>query len=221
MQTTDMAYAAGVLDSDGYMGITRNRSIGMVSRLYRPRIVLKQVTPEAVELIDSLWPGHRRMTKSQSENGRPLYTWLRHSRAAGETLEDLLPYLRIKRAQAENIIEVCRILQESPAPSHEPIPEPEDDEPLVSLADAARELGISYQRAYSAIRSDAIPVVHKSRKGRPKGAPTTYTYLSCLHKWSERGRPRRPQWVTEELERCYQRAKNLNRVGRPRRTHES
>lgn len=212
MNATDISYAAGVIDSDGTIGIYKSASMGHRSEVYRPRITLKQVTPEAVDLLQELWPAHRTITAPQASSRRPLHTWTTHSRLAGLAATDLLPYLRIKRAQAENLIAACAVLAKSKARHPKPPPVVEG-EPLITLAEAAVLIGQDIDSAYRAVRRSTVPFVRLPKKGRPKHAPSIMIPVSYIETWRTRGRPGREDSVSNELESLYLRAKELNRVG--------
>ena len=195
-----MAYAAGVIDSDGYIGVKRN------PHSYAARMMVKQVQPQAVDLLYDLFGGWRSTMPPSAERGRHLLTWEVHSAAAGRVCVALLPYLRIKRAQAENAIEVCRINAE-PKRHRWDVPEVIEDEPMVTMAEASRRLGKSYAVVIQAVRHGNVPHV---RSG-PRKVLIPESYLPV---WAERRRsPRRHPDVTERLHACYLRAKELNRVG--------
>ena len=208
---TDLAYAAGVVDSDGYIGVHRNtyamRVRGDASQaIYQPRVAVKQVTPQALDLLHRLFGGHRYLNKPQSHGSRPLMGWAVHSAAAGVVCEALLPYLRIKRAQAENVIEVCRINNEGSRRRWE-FPAVADEEPMVTMAEAARRLGKSYGVVIQSVRHGNVPHV---RSG-PRKVLIPESYLPI---WAERGHsPRRTADVTARLEACFLQAKALNRGG--------
>lgn len=206
----DLAYAAGVVDSDGYIGIKRSDYAMRVrgdagQAVYMPRVVVKQVTPQAVELLHGMFGGHLLAAKPSAKKGRPLHSWHVHSRMAAQTCEALLPYLRIKRAQAENAIE-CGSLNAGANRRGWDLPDVRPDEPLVPLLEAARRAGRSADVAYQSAHLGNIPVV---RKGRRVFMPESY-----IETWANRGAaaPRRAD-LTARLDACFQRAKELNRVG--------
>jgi excisionase family DNA binding protein len=207
----NLAYAAGVVDSDGYIGVQRStyavRVRGDASQaVYVPRVQVKQVTPQAVDLLAELFGGYRFTGKPTARKGRLLLGWAVHSAAAGRVCEALLPYLRIKRTQAENAIEVCRINGER-ARRKFTLPEVIDGEPMVTMAEAARRLGKDYQIVIQAVRRGSVPHV---RSG-PRNVLIPESYLEV---WASRPHtPKRHPDVTARLEACYQRAKELNRVG--------
>lgn len=116
MTEAELAYCAGVIDSDGTIGVKRgNWSVGKdcTQPSYGERITVKQVTPEAVVLLYRLFGGAYRMEKASLANGRPLHTWQATHLSARAAAIALLPYLRIKRTQAENLIALRPLLAES------------------------------------------------------------------------------------------------------------
>lgn len=208
---TDLAYAAGVVDSDGYIGVHRNTYAQRVrgdatQAVYMPRVQVKQVTPQAVELLHELFGGHRYDEKATTAKGRPLLVWNVHSAMAARTCEALLPYLRIKRDQAINAIEVGH-LNASGARRRFVLPEVDPDEPMVTMAEAARRLGKSYEVVIQSVRKGNVPHV---RSG-PRRVLIPESYLPI---WASRANAaiRRPD-ITERLDACFVRTKELNRVG--------
>lgn len=206
---TDLAYAAGVIDSDGYIGVHRNTYAMRVrgdakQAVYAPRVGVKQVTPQALDLLHDLFNGHRYNGKPTG-NGRPLMVWQVHSAQAVRVCEALLPYLRIKREQALNAIAVGQ-LNASGDRRKFVIPEVDPNEPLLPLLEAARQAGRSPEVAYQSAHIGNIPCV---RKGRRVFVPESY-----VPTWRDRAASasRRPD-ITERLDALYERAKQLNRVG--------
>lgn len=206
----ELAYAAGVVDSDGSIGVHRN-SYAMRVRgdagqmVYMPRVTVKQVTPQAVDLLYGMFGGHRYAGKPTATRGRPLIAWNAHSAIAARACEAMLPFLRIKREQALNAIELGR-LNASPNRRGWDLPDVDPDEPLLPLLEAARLAGRSADVAYQSAHIGNIPIV---RRGRRVFVPESYVEI-----WATRGNaaPRR-QELTARMESCYLRARELNRVG--------
>ena len=103
------AYLAGAMDSDGSIGIRRSTYATRVTGdarhpVFSERIGLKQVTPEIPELLKATFGGSLMMQKPSAAKGRPLYYWEATNQVAADALVALLPYLRIKRRQAENVL---------------------------------------------------------------------------------------------------------------------
>ena len=100
--SSNFAYCAGVIDSDGYIGVHRNTYAMRVrgdagQAVYQPRVQVKQVEPAAIDLLHDLFGGHRYVGKPTAAKGRPLIVWGVHSAACAPVLEAVMPYLRIKR----------------------------------------------------------------------------------------------------------------------------
>lgn len=214
-QTSDLdplvlAYAAGVVDSDGYIGVHRSDYAKRVrgdagQAVYMPRVTVKQVTPQAIDLLHETFGGHRYEGKPTAARGRPLLVWSTHSALAVRVCEALLPHLRIKREQALNAVELGR-LNSGPNRRGWDLPVVDPDEPLLPLLEAARRAGRSPDVAYQSAHIGNIPVV---RNGRRVFVPESY-----IETWATRGNaaPRRAE-LTDAMEACFLRAKSLNRVG--------
>lgn len=103
------AYLAGAIDSDGSIGIRRSTYAVRVSGdsrqpTYSERVCLKQVTPEIPQLLKATFGGSLMVQRPSTTKGRPLHYWEATNAVAADALDALLPYLRIKRAQAENCL---------------------------------------------------------------------------------------------------------------------
>lgn len=207
--TETLAYLAGVIDSDGCINIQK-RKAGKWAANYQPRVMVKQVTPHAPELLHRTFGGSLWVHAPSAARGRPLHTWNIHSAAAGEALRALLPYLRIKPEQAKNAIALCAITARLGLRKF-PVPEVVDGEPLVSAVEAAARLGKSYEVVTQAIRQGTVPFVRGPRSG---SKPSLFIPESFLPIWANRGSsPTRDSAITVEMEAIYQRGKHLNRVG--------
>lgn len=68
---------------------------------------MKQVEPGAIDMLHEMFGGHRYAGKPTATKGRPLIVWAVHSAACAPVLWAILPYLRIKREQAMNALDVC------------------------------------------------------------------------------------------------------------------
>lgn len=200
---------AGVVDSDGYIGVHR-RKAGQWAANYQPRVQVKQVTPEAVDLFAAAFGGHRYDAKPSAAKGRPLMVWQAHSAAAGLVCEALLPHLRIKRRQAENVLTLCEVNSRL-GRRRFPVPEVVPGEPMLTIKEVCERTGRSYETVTQAIRQGTIPFERGPRSG---SKPSVFIPESFLPVWATRGTsPRRDPALTVELEACYDLARSLNRVG--------
>ena len=103
-------------------------------------------------------------------------------------------------------MEVCRINQSKQRHRYV-LPEIVPGEPMVTMAEAARRLGKDYYTVAQSVRLGNVPHV---RLG-PRKVQIPESYLPI---WADRpkGAARRPD-ITAQLETCFLRAKELNRVG--------
>lgn len=104
-----LAYLAGAMDSDGSIGIRRSTYAMRVTRdarqpVFSERIGLKQVTPQIPMLLKETFGGTLHLQGPSAVKGRPLYSWEATNKVAADALREMLPYLRVKREQAENAL---------------------------------------------------------------------------------------------------------------------
>ena len=112
----DLAYCAGVVDSDGSIGISKRTLLtlqGCAYCVYGEVVSVGQVEIEAINLLWTAFEGSIR--KSHKPPNREFYRWCVTNKKAEACLKLLLPYLRIKKAQAENCLQFRALLEESKA----------------------------------------------------------------------------------------------------------
>ena len=102
MELTKIAWAAGFMDGEGYIGITRclDRRTGRL--YYRVQVDVGQVHREPIALFQELFGGTigHRTNKKQG-----CWNWRKFGKEACEVIRILLPYLVVKRRQAELVLE--------------------------------------------------------------------------------------------------------------------
>jgi hypothetical protein len=106
----DLAYCAGVVDSDGCIRIFKRlvREKGKAPYLnYAELIQVGQVEPEAIELLKYVY-----LRKRKSKKHRDVYVWKVQQLAAYQCILKLRPYLRIKSEQADNCIQFREAFEE-------------------------------------------------------------------------------------------------------------
>ena len=107
---TDWAYIAGIIDSDGYVGLTRSKENRRTKNTYnyRPTITVTQAEPQAIMLLQSIGFGAFGINRQRNAKHRILFRWGVYSYTDVKLLiENVLPYLRIKRKQARLLLEYC------------------------------------------------------------------------------------------------------------------
>lgn len=161
------------MDSDGTIGVHINwykvrseKWKDSKQPTYQPRIAVKQLDPEAVELFVEVFGGHSYVDSgkaSQYGSGRPINVWQMHSRAAGVVLRTLRPHLRIKTRQCDLAIELCDLNASSKRHTFV-LPEIVEGEPLLPLLDAAERAGRSRAVAYQSVKLKNIPFVKQGQR---------------------------------------------------------
>jgi len=109
-----LAYAAGVIDSDGSIAIGLDKSAVRVRRvksdpIHRESVTLRQIEPQAVDLFHNAFGGSRFVYVSRVKRAQPLHCWKIGNSMASTFLAAIAPYLRIKRRQAELCVELRRL----------------------------------------------------------------------------------------------------------------
>lgn len=145
-----LAYLAGVIDSDGTIGVKKNTC---EPPTYSERIHIRQVQREAIDLLSTTFGGNIGTEDPHAKRGKSLFRWGLTDRKACQCLWKLLPYLRIKKSQAMNCLD------------------------LRELKRTSKIVRTAYGRGHM-------------------------------------GSSRRSQELSDQMEACYQKAKELNKVGR-------
>ena len=101
------AWLAGLLDGDGYLTILPRTTYSTL-RSFRATIMISMTTREPLDkavLVTKV--GRVLQQKTPTKTGKPIYTWRIEAQQAGEACKRLLPYLTLKKPQAELIILLC------------------------------------------------------------------------------------------------------------------
>jgi len=100
MKKTDLAYTAGIMDGEGSIGIARHKSKSC-KRGYALELNV-QVTSADEWLCQSLrFSFGGSLSHSVNSAGNPMWHWIIVARQAYAFLELIVPYLRLKRPEAE------------------------------------------------------------------------------------------------------------------------
>lgn len=109
MEDAFIPYAAGLLDGEGSVAITRTtpqhaNSTSPLPR-YRMHVIVHMVDAEVLYLLQARWGGTVNPHKPSGPRDRDSYQWNIQALKARQFLADLLPYLIIKRERAALAIE--------------------------------------------------------------------------------------------------------------------
>ena len=108
VQCVDLAYIAGLVDGEAYIGIKKSNSKlnGRVNPAYHERIQIRMVDEEAIRFLSETLGGNYYKEKPNCKGGRPLYCYQASDLKASTILESLLPYLKVKRNSAFVVLEL-------------------------------------------------------------------------------------------------------------------
>lgn len=93
MTEADLAYAAGLFEGEGSIGIFRNSHKNGIFL----RVMVSMTDPEPVAFMQAHFSGALGMERRNMPGRTPLHRWTACSRQAGAFLEAVLPYLRTER----------------------------------------------------------------------------------------------------------------------------
>jgi len=111
MKRTDIAYIAGLIDGEGYIGIKKTTiRKDCVNPSYHARIQIRMVDEQAIKFITETLGGNYYKEKPSSPKGRPLYWFQAANNSAEIILKTILPYLKVKKTSAETVLNF-RIIQ--------------------------------------------------------------------------------------------------------------
>lgn len=115
MKKTDLAYIAGLFDGEGCIGIYLNQSKRTVGGRklshYRLACVVALTDEFLIHLLQMHFGGEFYTCKKRKDTYRIAYRWSVYSKRALAFLEAVLPYLRIKKPQAEIAIEFQKTMR--------------------------------------------------------------------------------------------------------------
>jgi|TARA_Y100000310_G_scaffold217232_1_gene218293 hypothetical protein len=117
MTDTDLAYLAGLIDGEGYIGIKKikpYRCQGRTTPGYTPRIQVRMVDSPGIQFLAETLGGWTYTEKPSANNGRPLECFQASDRKAEAILKAVYPYLRIKKEQARTALVLARLKRRSP-----------------------------------------------------------------------------------------------------------
>lgn len=112
-----LSYLAGAIDADGTIGIKKStysmRVTGDSTRpTYSERVALRQVTRVVPELLRDTFGGTFYEHKGQGK-GKNLFSWQITDMKCAAAVRLLLPYLRIKKDQALNVLDLRKTKEQS------------------------------------------------------------------------------------------------------------
>ena len=100
-------YCAGIVDGEGYVAIKKTKyARHCPSPTYHERIQIRMINEEAINLFKEVFGGNYYYEKPHCKNGKPLYCYQASDLIAYKICKRLLPYLIIKKDNAERIMKL-------------------------------------------------------------------------------------------------------------------
>lgn len=115
MKKIDLAYCAGIMDGEGYIGIKKTKPYktqGRTTPGYHARIQVRMVDEPAIAALVGLFGGKTYREKPHANNGRPLHCWSISDAKAEATIRLVLPFLRVKVQQARIVLDLRKLQRE-------------------------------------------------------------------------------------------------------------
>ena len=122
------AYLAGAIDIDGRIFIRRARGYRRDREMayYSAVISLSDSDPVLPDLLQATFPARRLQYEAKNRSHRAWHMWEAVGESAQEPLIRLLPYLRIRRRQAELALSLITLMQYDKAGSARPLSEEQE-----------------------------------------------------------------------------------------------
>jgi hypothetical protein len=119
------AYLAGAIDIDGRILIARRlghrRTDGRQVPYYAATISLSESSPDVPDLLQATFPARRLHYDAKNRKQTAWHMWEAVNHTAREPVVRLLPYLRIKRRQAELALTLIDLIEREKAGSARPL----------------------------------------------------------------------------------------------------
>jgi hypothetical protein len=111
---TDWAYAAGIVDGEGCIAITRGFVVARDKYSYSVAVVVANREKEVLVWLKALWKGWVVEARPSAGRTRQAWNWRSPTGASAEPfLRGLRPWLRIKTDQCDNALAMIALLRRS------------------------------------------------------------------------------------------------------------
>jgi len=97
----ELAYAAGIIDGEGCIGISQPRNRGF----YSLNVEVAMTDPKPIKFFSDKFGGRFEIKKSKTSTGRTIYRWSLQSEKAQEFLRSISPFIVAKTEQVETALE--------------------------------------------------------------------------------------------------------------------
>ena len=165
----ELAYTAGVVDSDGCIGIKRSKASGGWQDSFQPNISVGQVAPgPAIDALHGWFGGNVHYEKLNYPGRRDMRRWMVTTAAAARVARLILPYSIVKPDQLQLIIELGELNAAGASERRFHFDPVGTDDELVSVIEFGELAGANPRSVEQAARQGSIPAVKRAVGGRTK-----------------------------------------------------
>ena len=104
-----LPYLAGITDAEGCFSINKLYRADTPSPIYQARLTIAMIDPEPLQLALKVLQQGSFNPRTMLKSGKPYYKYIAASKAAEVATQLLLPYLQVKKKQAELLLEFRRL----------------------------------------------------------------------------------------------------------------
>ena len=106
----ELAYCAGIIDGEGSVGVGGRSPKNPQS--FAIKVTVQMTTSQAVSLLHEVFGGRKFIPNRVTKTGKTIYAWSVYCSRAGRVLEQLVPYLRVKKTVAEDCIALTKFYKQ-------------------------------------------------------------------------------------------------------------
>lgn len=97
-------YLAGVTDGEGHIGIVKHKRKERLTPAYEPRLQVGNTSKNMLTIFLTNFGGRILLEKKLTRGGKEFYVWTVYGVPMVKALEAMLPFLRVKKGEAELVI---------------------------------------------------------------------------------------------------------------------
>lgn len=119
MKTELLAYTAGIIDGEGFIGIRKGKPrIGRINFSYDLVVAVAMTNRDLIEWLCERFEGATCVSVLRSCKHKHVYRWTVWNNKAERFLRSIQPFLRVKVRQAEIGIKLCESIAEGKHREH-------------------------------------------------------------------------------------------------------
>jgi hypothetical protein len=110
-RATDIAWAAGFIDGEGCLSLTKTYRAGERDHLRQPRVQVTQVNRKPIDRLQELFGGKVYDDRARkTSSGNQIYVWEESGKALIPVLNEIIPHLVLKKQEAVCLLAFCSFI---------------------------------------------------------------------------------------------------------------